>query len=185
NCWRRSSKVSEAPKRVALLARPGPACDNLQSALRQAGADLVLVADPTAGDPAAVLAASPQAVLVALEPSVEDALDGFDAVLQAPSMIVIYDEVAVAAKREGWDAARWVRHLAAKLGGHQDVLPPGAGSDDGAPPARTGAPEAAVAPPPAPPAVPAPIAPDPVEPEPVASEPLEPAEPEPVEETPA
>src|SRR5690606_31697527 len=42
----------------------------------------------------------------------------------------------VAAKREGWDAARWVRHLAAKLGGHQDVLPPGAGSDDGAPPAR-------------------------------------------------
>ena len=67
--------MSEAPKRVALLARPGPACDNLQSALRQAGADLVLVADPTAGDPAAVVAASPQAVLVALEPSVEDALE--------------------------------------------------------------------------------------------------------------
>lgn len=162
--------MSEAPKRVALLARPGPACDNLQSALRQAGADLVLVADPTAGDPAAVVAASPQAVLVALEPSVEDALDGFDAILQAPSMIVIYDEVAVAAKREGWDAARWVRHLAAKLGGHQDVLPPGAGSDDGAPPARTGTAEAAAAPPMPPPA-PAPVALEPVEPEPVDEEP--------------
>src|SRR5690606_22362721 len=142
-----------------LLARPGPACDNLQSALRQAGADLVLVADPTAGDPAAVLAAAPQAVLVALEPSVEDAIDGFDAILQDPAMIVIYDEVAVAAKREGWDAARWVRHLAAKLGGHQDVLPPGAGSDDGAPPVP-------------PPVAPAPMALEPVEPEPVASEPF-------------
>jgi len=122
--------VADAPKRVALLARPGPACDNLQSALKQAGAELVMVADPTVGDSAAVAAAAPQAVLVALEPSVEDALDGFDPILLDPSMIVIYDEVAVAAKREGWDAARWVRHLAAKLGGHQDVLPPGAGSDD-------------------------------------------------------
>ena len=26
--------MAEAPKRVALLARPGPACDNLQSALK-------------------------------------------------------------------------------------------------------------------------------------------------------
>ena len=122
--------MSDAAKRVALLARPGAACDNLQSALKQAGAELVLVADPTESNLAAVAAAAPQAVLVALEPSVEDALDGFDQVLQDPAMIVIYDEVAVAAKREGWDAARWVRHLAAKLGGHQDVLPPGAGSDD-------------------------------------------------------
>ena len=187
--------MSEAPKRVALLARPGPACDNLQSALRQAGADLVLVADPTAGDAAAVQAAAPQAVLVALEPSVEDAIDGFDAILQDPSMIVIYDEVAVAAKREGWDAARWVRHLAAKLGGHQDVLPPGAGSDDGAPPARAAsveAPtvEASVAPPapPAPqPVAPASIALEPVEPESIAAEPIaaEPIASEPVDEAPA
>src|SRR5690606_12711729 len=145
-----------------LLARPGPACDNLQSALKQAGAELILVADPTADSPAAVVAAAPQAVLVALEPSVEDALDGFDPILQDPAMIVIYDEVAVAARREGWDAARWVRHLAAKLGGHGDVLPPGAGSDDGAPPARAASVEAptveASVAPPVPPA-PQPVAP--------------------------
>jgi chemosensory pili system protein ChpB (putative protein-glutamate methylesterase) len=40
-------------------------------------------------------------------------------------MIVIFDEAELAAKREGWDAARWVRHLAAKLNRHDDVLPPG------------------------------------------------------------
>jgi chemosensory pili system protein ChpB (putative protein-glutamate methylesterase) len=123
----------EPATRVALLARPGTACDNLQAALRQAGADVVAVQDPTSGDPAAVSAARPSALLVALEPAVEDALGRYDAVLSEPGRLVIYDEVAIAAKREGWDAARWARHLAAKLGGHGDVLPPGAGSDDGEP----------------------------------------------------
>jgi chemosensory pili system protein ChpB (putative protein-glutamate methylesterase) len=115
--------------RVALLARPGAACDNLQAALRQAGAELVAMQDPGEGDPAAIAAAHPAAVLVALEPAVEDALERYAAVLSEPGRLVIYDEVAVAARREGWDAARWARHLAAKLGGHADVLPPGAGSD--------------------------------------------------------
>jgi chemosensory pili system protein ChpB (putative protein-glutamate methylesterase) len=113
-----------------LLARPGAACDNLQAALRQLGADVVAVQDPGDGDPAAIAAAHPAAVLVALEPAVEDALDRYDTVLGEPGRLVIYDEVAVAARREGWDAARWTRHLAAKLGGHADVLPPGAGNDD-------------------------------------------------------
>lgn len=111
--------------RVALLARPGSACDNLQAALLQAGAEIVHIGDPAAGDVAALSAAAPQAVLVALEPAVEAALDAFDAVLQDPARIVIYDEADLAATREGWDAARWARHLAAKLAGHSDVLPPG------------------------------------------------------------
>jgi chemosensory pili system protein ChpB (putative protein-glutamate methylesterase) len=113
-------------KRVALLARPGAACERLQSALQEAGAELVLVADPTASDADGVRAAGAQAVLVALEPQVEDALDRFDAVLGDPDVTVIFDEAELAAAREGWDAARWVRHLAVKLGGRDDVLPPGA-----------------------------------------------------------
>lgn len=113
-------------RRVALLARPGAACERLQSALQEAGADLVLVADPTQGDAEGLRAAGAQAVLVALEPQVEDALDRFDAVLGDPDITVIFDEAELAAQREGWDAARWVRHLAAKLGGRGDVLPPGA-----------------------------------------------------------
>ncbi len=122
--------MAEPATRVALLARPGAACDNLQVALRQAGADVVAVQDPGEGDPSAIAAAHPSAVLVALEPAVEDALERYDAVLSEPGRLVIYDEVAIAARREGWAAARWARHLAAKLGGHADVLPPGAGNDD-------------------------------------------------------
>lgn len=121
--------MAEPAMRVALLARPGAACDNLQAALRQAGADVVLVADPTSSDAGTLSASSPQAVLVALEPSVEDALVRYDEILLDPATIVIYDEVALAAHREGWDAARWARHLSAKLGRHHDVLPPGADVD--------------------------------------------------------
>src|SRR3546814_1104469 len=75
------------------------------------------------------LASNPQAVLVALEPAVEDALERFDALLSSPDITVIFDEAELAAQRQGWDAARWVRHLSAKLHRHDDVLPPGADAE--------------------------------------------------------
>ncbi|WP_407354193.1 chemotaxis protein CheB [Luteimonas sp. R10] len=111
--------------RVALLARPGDARERLESALREAGADVVAVADPTSTDAGEVAATSPQAILVALEPAIEDALDAYEALLGDPRIAVIFDEAELAAQRAGWDAARWVRHLAAKLNRHDDVLPPG------------------------------------------------------------
>lgn len=115
--------------RVVLLARAGKAADNLADALRQAGADLVLVVDPAAADEAALRALSPQAVLVALEPSIEPVIERLEALLADPSLTVIFDEAELAAQRAGWDAARWVRHLAAKLRRDGNVLPPGTESD--------------------------------------------------------
>jgi len=117
--------MAEVATRVALLARPGNACDRLQAALHDAGADVVLVADPTRIDADSVHAAGVQAILVALEPSVEDVLERFDGLLDDPAITVIFDEADLAAQREGWDAARWVRHLAAKLNHADNVLPPG------------------------------------------------------------
>src|SRR3546814_14743971 len=72
---------------------------------------------------------NPQAVLVALEPAGEDELERFDALLSSPDITVIFDEAELAAQRQGWDAARWVRHLSAKLHRHDDVLPPGADAE--------------------------------------------------------
>lgn len=115
--------------RVALLARPGDARERLESALREAGADLVAVADPVSTDVAEIAAVSPQAILVALEPAIEDALDAYESLLGDPRIAVIFDEANLAAQRAGWDAARWVRHLAAKLNRHDDVLPPGREQD--------------------------------------------------------
>lgn len=117
--------MSDQPTRVILLARPGEACTRLKAAVRDAGAEIAAICDPVDGDPAALASVDAQAVLVALEPTVEDALDRFETLLSDPSRTVIFDEAELAAHREGWDAARWARHLAAKLNRHQDVLPPG------------------------------------------------------------
>lgn len=118
--------ASEAAPRVALLARAGEACERIAVALREAGAELVLVADPMQADPAQVRLAQPQAVLVALEPAIEDAIERFEDVLADPGYMVIFEEAEQAAQRSGWDAARWLRHLSAKLHRHDDVLPAGA-----------------------------------------------------------
>ncbi len=116
-------------KPVALLARSGAARDRLREALDAAGAVIVLEEDPGAIDAATLAAAAPQAALVALEPAVEDALVALEPALEAPGLLVIFDEADLAARREGWEAQRWIRHLAAKLHGHGDVLPPGCEQD--------------------------------------------------------
>ncbi len=119
-----------AGRRVALLARPGPAREQLRLALHEAGGQLVLEDDPNTLDAALLVSASPQVVLVALEAAIEDSLSRFDQILHDPAVAVIYDEAELAARRDGWEAKRWARHLAAKLNGHADVLPPGGELDD-------------------------------------------------------
>lgn len=117
-------RIEVDARRVALLARPGPARERLGTVLDEAGALCVLAADPTDLDPATLLELCPQVVVVALDPLVEEVLEQFDAILGDPSIQVIYEEAEHAASREGWDAARWQRHLVAKLQGHANVLPP-------------------------------------------------------------
>ena len=122
--------LQSAGRRVALLARPGPAREQLRLALHEAGGQLVLEDDPNTLDAALLANASPQVVLVALEAAIEDSLSRFDQVLHDPAVAVIYDEAELAARRDGWETKRWARHLAAKLNGHADVLPPGGELDD-------------------------------------------------------
>ncbi|GAA4870297.1 chemotaxis protein CheB [Luteimonas vadosa] len=116
--------------RAVLLARPGEARTRLASALDAAGAEVVLAADPSETDPEQVRGLAPRVVLVALEPAIENALDAYEALFSDPAVTVLFDEADVAAQREGWDAARWTRHLSAKLHGRDDVLPPGGEADD-------------------------------------------------------
>ncbi len=111
---------------VALLARAGAARERLREALSHANVAIVLEEDPNSLDAALLLAVAPQAVVVALEAAVDDALERLEPVLSSPGFLLVFDEAEVAARRDGWDAQRWGRHLAAKLHGHQQVLPPGA-----------------------------------------------------------
>ncbi|MBS0226501.1 MAG: hypothetical protein JSS25_09210 [Proteobacteria bacterium] len=117
---------------TALLGRPGELRDRLEAALREAGADIVLVVDPANGDAAQVQAQSPRNVVVLMEPGVEEALDArFDALFDDASIELLFEEASVLASRQGWDLARWGRHLSAKLRGSHDVLPEGHGDDAG------------------------------------------------------
>jgi chemosensory pili system protein ChpB (putative protein-glutamate methylesterase) len=117
--------MNKAARRVALLARPGAARDRMREALDLAGANIVLEADPATTDQEAVLAAEPEAALIVLDAATDEALDRFDGVVCNPRIEVFFEEAEVAVGRVGWDAARWVRHLRAKLLHSDDVLPPG------------------------------------------------------------
>ena len=91
---------------VALLARSGPARDRLREALGHAGARVVLEDDPNTLDLQVLRDADPGAVLIALEPAIEDALERLDPVLGSPSLTLIFDEAELAARRDGWEAQR-------------------------------------------------------------------------------
>jgi chemosensory pili system protein ChpB (putative protein-glutamate methylesterase) len=119
------SETQVAPA-VALLARPGAARERLREALSHADVQLVLEDDPNTLEVQVLQEARPQFVVIALEAAIEDALERLEAVLSAPGLTLVFDEAELAARRDGWEAQRWGRHLAAKLHGHQQVLPPGA-----------------------------------------------------------
>jgi chemosensory pili system protein ChpB (putative protein-glutamate methylesterase) len=121
--------MSETSRRVALLARPGPARDCVRGALLEIGADIVAEDDPASTSPDAIRGASPEVLMIVLDPASENALDRFDSMLGDPAIEVMFEEADVAASRDGWEAARWRRHLAAKLHHRDDVLPPVAGAD--------------------------------------------------------
>ena len=110
-------------RRVVLLARAGGARDRTEIALRDAGTTMVGAFDPGSATVDEVRAAAPGAVLVLLEAALERELDRFAPLLHDDRLVVVYEDADVAARREGWDTARWARHLRAKLQGHDEVLP--------------------------------------------------------------
>lgn len=114
---------------VALLGRAGQARESLREALGLAGAHVVLEDEPSAVDVQMLRDAEPMAVLVSLEPSIEDALEALEPAFNMPGVTVIFEEAELTVRRQGWEAQRWMRHLAAKLHGHTDVLPPGTESE--------------------------------------------------------
>ncbi|TQU06534.1 chemotaxis protein, partial [Xanthomonas perforans] len=102
---------------VALLGRPGQARERLREALGLAGAQVVLEDEPAAVDGQMLRDAEPVAVLVALEPSIEDALEALEPAFNMPGVTVIFDEAELTVRREGWEAPRGGAHVAGQLHG--------------------------------------------------------------------
>ncbi|MGY6517131.1 MAG: chemotaxis protein CheB [Lysobacteraceae bacterium] len=116
--------MSESPPRVAILGRSGPARDHLHRALTELGGEIALEGDPADLAPERVIESRATVVVVSLDAAMEDQLDAWDPVFAADGINVVFDEAETTGRLDGWDLARWARHLATKVLGHGDTLPP-------------------------------------------------------------
>lgn len=107
---------------VALLGPADAAREQLRQALLGLGADLVFEGEVRQSG--ALVGRAPQVLIVNLEPGVEDDLDALQDLLDSPDTSVVFNEGEVSSQLTGWDLARWARHLAAKVLGVRDTLPP-------------------------------------------------------------
>lgn len=109
---------------VALLGRNDGARAQLRQSLEELGASVVFEGD-TAGSAANdVLERGPRVVIVNLADNADDELDHLQPVFDAPNVDVVFNESGVSSQLKGWDLARWARHLAAKVLGAGDTMPP-------------------------------------------------------------
>ena len=106
---------------IALVCNEDADLQALQGAL--AGRVNVVYASAVADFDSVKLAASgANAALVNLDGG--DWLDTLGKQLDAAGVHAVFNDSDVSAKLEGWDRARWLRHLVAKLRGDRDVDPP-------------------------------------------------------------
>lgn len=116
--------MTDSNPKVALLGRPGPAREHLRKALADLGGDITIEGEPGELLPAQVAATGPSVVVVSLDAAMEDKLDDWDELFDSEGLNVIFDEAETTSQLDGWDLARWARHLAAKILGHDHTLPP-------------------------------------------------------------
>ncbi len=110
--------------RVALLGRDDGARRQLRQALEDLGAAIAFEGEPAAVSGPAALGASLDVVIVSLEDGPDDALDHLQTVLDDPGINVVFNDADASRGLDGWDLARWARHLAAKVLGHGETMPP-------------------------------------------------------------
>ena len=111
--------------RVVVLGRAGDAQQQLQQALDAIGAQTLAAGEIDQLDPEQIRDANPDVILVSVDERTDPkSLDRWQSLFDTPGTIVIFDDADVSRLLSGWDLARWARHLAAKVLGSADVLPP-------------------------------------------------------------
>ena len=117
--------MTDAAPRVVVLGRAGDAQQQLRNALDELGARTLASGDFDQLDPAQVREQHPDVWLVSMDESTDAVqLDRWQPLFDDPDATVIFDDADVTSRLSGWDLARWARHLAAKVLGRDDVLPP-------------------------------------------------------------
>ncbi len=110
--------------RIALVYQQAGGSEALRTALANAGVIVAAESRAETLDAATLLAADVDAVVVNLDPELEDLLDEVMERLDGLSQPVIYNDPEASSDLSGWDRARWLRHLSAKVKGGGSLVPP-------------------------------------------------------------
>lgn len=109
---------------VGLVYPPGDLHTHLRDALRDLGASIVYEAETAKFERAALDRAGAQVVIVNLDPDSDEQVDAIDDLLVDDHLKVVFNDGEVTSKLSGYDLARWARHLASKIIGDAELLPP-------------------------------------------------------------
>lgn len=96
----------------------------LRDALNDIGADLVCDADIASFDMGSLNESGADVVLISLDATLESRLDEVYGALDEERYRVMFDDPEISNNLDGWEHARWQRHLAAKLLDISDWDPP-------------------------------------------------------------
>jgi two-component system chemotaxis response regulator CheB/chemosensory pili system protein ChpB (putative protein-glutamate methylesterase) len=100
---------------VALLYQAGQLGSHLKNALGELGAAVVYEAPPASVDRDALENSGARVVIVNLDADSDNYIDALYDVLDAGDYEVVFNDAQVSSNLQGWDQARWVRHLGAKI----------------------------------------------------------------------
>src|SRR5687768_16597314 len=109
---------------VALIYQAEQLHQHLRHALGEFGARIVYETHAREYDAAALDSSGAQVVIINLDPEVNDEFEALSDLLLDETRRVIFNDGEVTSRLEGWDLARWTRHLAAKVVGATEVNPP-------------------------------------------------------------
>jgi two-component system chemotaxis response regulator CheB/chemosensory pili system protein ChpB (putative protein-glutamate methylesterase) len=109
---------------IALLYQVSALNSHLKDALTELGARVVYDSTAEAFDRGALSKSGAEVVVVNLDPEVGDEFAHLDDLLSDEHLRVVFNDAEVSSRLEGWEQARWARHLAAKILGVEDTNPP-------------------------------------------------------------
>ncbi|MGN6327543.1 MAG: chemotaxis protein CheB [Rhodanobacter sp.] len=116
--------MSETGRGVALLFDDGELGSQLRLALQEHGARILHEGSVGGLSRDLLMESGAEVVVVNLDDDDDDALDRLYDVIDGDTPRVVFNDGQASRALEGWDRARWARHLAAKVMASADVDPP-------------------------------------------------------------
>lgn len=116
--------MSEKNVPIALLTQSGEPGRHLREALAAAGTPIAYEAHAAHFDLDELEKSGARVIVVNLDPDVDAHLEDVYSLLNDDRYNVIFNESQVSSQLSGWEQARWARHLAAKILGHENADPP-------------------------------------------------------------